>query len=298
MVGQVRAIKDDLQEELGTKEAWLPWSMPEVLKQYVVRRQAITWDNNTGMNPLYEQSPIADTIYSSYGVMLQQAYKTGATYITDNVDGLSIHEFNKRIEANYAGIHAYLAYRFSFHWMVHEALRRPDALEYDYTFVRQFDTWYHPNMKESDLEFYFSHFPNHMFSEVDEIPKVPQKHKTEIEDIPFVYLVGFSKPKHPVTMNARHILYGFNRAAVKLLQGNLFRWYVEEVERCYKLNGFNNRHMTDHPNLFHKILIKNDIFVIDLSHIDFCFVANKRDFPASDFSRDSRTVEKGDPNWR
>ena len=195
----------------------------------------------------------------SYGDMLVHAYSSGYSYVTENIPLLTAEEYDQKIKEDYNNVYSYLAYRFAFHWLCHTALLQSDALDYDYLFIRQTDTWYWPYIKPDTVDFYFNKFPKRMYNDSPNVPQGNTHYNTPVEDIPMVYLNGYSKPKHPEIINTQHLFYGFNRAAVKLLRGRMLDMYIKEIEYYYKLMGFRNRALTQHPNIFYKALIKNDV---------------------------------------
>ena len=56
-------IKDNLFGQI--RAPGTAYEIPENLKSIVTKQQVITWDNATGMNPLWEKVP-SGTIYTSY----------------------------------------------------------------------------------------------------------------------------------------------------------------------------------------------------------------------------------------
>ena len=66
--GQVRATED---EDIS-QGVLMPHVIPDGWKPYITKQQLFTWTNHTGMNPLWDQSPIDDVTYFRYGDMLTE----------------------------------------------------------------------------------------------------------------------------------------------------------------------------------------------------------------------------------
>ena len=101
------------------------FQIPPALSQLVVDQKVITWNNTTGMNPLWKQVPDG-TIHCSYEEMFNQSSLPSVNKNPNFTDGMGNDVFMAKVLGQW--------------WHIQTAMNLPDALDYDYTVFRQTDT--------------------------------------------------------------------------------------------------------------------------------------------------------------
>ncbi len=289
MVGQVRAINDNIFREYNMPGEFLPKDLPESMKPYIKKRQLMTWDNSTGMNPLWDQPPFEDVIYMSYGDMLRDAYETGLDYVTETLPALTAKQYNKFIVEKVGEREGELCFRLAMWWHMWKMMNQPDALDYDFTIMRQCDTWYWPFLEHRRVCELFDHTPKHFF-----LPEDGSEPKIPLEEHPMVWIGCFQNRKYPSTIMSHSTYYVFNRAALKKLQKGFFYLMVEEIDRLYTDIGWTSRGLQKNGDLSHTVFIKNDITVIDTTDETFILQPHNRVVRCGNWGRAERTVEAVD----
>lgn len=293
LYGQVRAIDDNVYRGYGISGKALPSTIPVILKPFIKKQQIITWDNATGMNPLWEQAPGDNVIHESYGDMIRDAYEisvhNGLTYVPDMVDiGLTVDQYDVKITEDHNNNYAMLCLSLGFWWHIHRLLNQPDVLEYDYLIVRQMDTWFYPLLTKENLYTIFEYFRRQvLLSRHFEEPTMP------LYDIPVTWAVQYSNNIFPMSTWIESFFYMFNKPTVEILQKNFFLKILQEIEIFYLRNGKNTNPILGKPGvLFHHVAIKNDITVIDTSNNTFCWIPDRRTVSCSNYGRNERNITK------
>jgi hypothetical protein len=293
LYGQVRAVEDNVYRGYDVAGKALPTDIPAVLKPYIKKQQVITWDNATGMNPLWDKAPCDDVIYKKYGDMLRDAYEisvhNGLTYVPDLISGgLSIDEYEAKIKEDHNNNYSMLCFALGFWWHIHHLLNQSDALDYDFITVRQMDTWYYPILTEAQVDHVFNGLRRQVLlsPQFDE-PKIP------FDDIPVAWTGVTMHPIFPMTTWIESYFYMFNRATVEIMREDFFTKILQEIEIFYKRNGPRARPILGKPGtLCHHALIKNDVTAIDISEDIFCWIPPGRVLSVTDFGRNERNVEQ------
>lgn len=293
LCGQVRAIDDNVYRGHGVPGKALPTTIPAVLKPFVKEQQIITWNNTTGMNPLWEQAPGNNIIYRSYGDMIRDAYETsihnGLKYVPDLVDcGLTINQYDQKIKENHSNNYSMICATLGFWWHVHQLLNHPDILDYDYIIVRQMDTWFYPVLTKKQVYKIFEHSRHQvLLSAKFEEPTIP------LNDIPVAWASVTTNPMFPMSTWIDSFFYMLNRSTVEILQQNFFTKILQEIEIFYQRSGAETRPILGKPGtIFHHVAIKNDITVINTSDNTFCWIPDRRTKSATNYSRNERNVKK------
>ena len=290
LYGQVRAIEDNVYRGYGVAGKALPTSIPFELKPYVKAQQIVTWDNATGMNPLYAQAPGDNVIVKSYGTMLRDAYEisidAGLTYVPDHIKYMDAKQYDAEIKQDHSSDYSMLCFALACWWHIHLLLNQPDVLDYDYIVVRQMDTWYYPIMSKEEIEEVFTTSRRKVLLS----PKFEEL-KIPMDDIPVAWTAVTTNPVFPMTTWIDSYFFMFNRSAVKVLQQDFFVKILEEIEVYYLRAGAKARPILGKPGtLFHHQAIKNNITVINTSDNIFCWIPNGRVKTVTDYGRHQRNV--------
>lgn len=293
LYGQVRAVEDNVYRGYDAPGMALPTSIPSVLKPYIKEQQIITWDNATGMNPLYDKPPIDNVIYKTYGNMLRDAYEISVhnnlKYVPDLIEaGLTPGQYDQKIKEDHNNNYSMLCLSLGFWWHIHHLLNQPDALDYDYLVVRQMDTWYYPLLTEEHVNHVFEGSRKQvLLSPQFEEPQIP------LDDIPVAWAGVTNNPMFPMSTWIDSYFYMFNKPTVEIIQKDFFTRILQEIEIFYQRNGVRARPILGKPGTtFHHVLIKNDVTVIDISDNIFCWIPPKRTVSVADYSRNERNVKQ------
>ena len=291
LYGQVRAIEDNIYRGYNTPGMALPSSIPESLRQHIKEQQVITWDNATGMNPLWESPPVDNVIYKSYGKMIQEAYEIsmdcGLTYVPDHINyRVSTSEYDQKIKEDHDNNYSMLCLSLGFWWHIHQLLNQPDVLNYDYLIVRQMDTWFYPLITDNQVQGLFDDLRKLvLLSPQFETPTIP------LDDIPVTWAMQVNNSLFPMSTWIESFFYMFNKATVEILQKDFFTKILQEIEIFYQRNGAKARPILGKPGtLFHHVAIKNDITIIDTSNNVFVWIPDRRSRSCPDYARNERNV--------
>ena len=269
--GQVRALTETLN---GTATTVVP---PEL---NVTKQEALTWTNETGMNPLWHKTTMP-TQYLSYGAMLQVATSWNSTYALAHVEPHQTEEFyHSHIKEDYKNDYSMLCHTLAPLWMLHKTLMEPDILDYDYVIARQFDTWFnyplHPLTQER-IKFILSDDQGDYTHRV-----LPNKGKS----VPIIYAANLTNTvEFPIVGNIASYFLILNKEAVEILRRKFFAWALDEMDFLYEQVGYSKFLRGNVGNVFCKIFIKNNIHVIDINEFNLCFIKDKWSNDCADFSR-------------
>jgi len=253
MFGQVR--------KLGGFPNNTSTDLPNDLSNLITKQEIITWDNATGMNPLcnyFDRVPNVNVTKMSYGEMLAATYDMGIHCVTSLHKGkLSSAHYEVFAKADYKNPFAAACKRLGQWWHIHHLLNRADALEYDFTVVRQIDTIFEFDTNCEQIKNELTGRAKSLFMTGD----YPA-------DIPMIYELGF---KEAMTSFSTFITWShafiFNRAAVKLLRDNFYQFAAYETNRYFELIGENNYTMSIPAVIIIQIAVKQEIEMISLPKI-------------------------------
>ena len=221
--GQVRAVTETHNGQLNT------WT-PDALN--ITKQSGVTWDNNTGMNPLYDQATVP-VIHYSYGEVLKIAADKGFTFITDFIEPNRTAEFyDDRIKEDFNSHYARLALAFAPFWGMEAILIQPDNNLFDFIVTRQFDTFWKSNNPRIN-----ENIERLLGADTQQL----SAHTKRIHQIPFVYMCAknfASNPKEyeefPVFGASLSSFVIFNNVAMKRMRGIFFQKFLEEIEIMYR----------------------------------------------------------------
>ena len=127
LFGQIRAVDDNVFRTTDINETAMPTTIPPALVPHVAEQQIITWDNATGMNPLWNKLS-HNVMHESYGNMLRQSYNIaeqhGITFISDLIPYKSAAEYDEIIRTDYSSDYALLCASLGFWWHIHLFLQQ------------------------------------------------------------------------------------------------------------------------------------------------------------------------------
>jgi hypothetical protein len=276
LFGQIRAVDDNVFRTTDINETAMPTTIPPALVPHVAEQQIITWDNATGMNPLWNKLS-HNVMHESYGNMLRQSYNIaeqhGITFISDLIPYKSAAEYDEIIRTDYSSDYALLCASLGFWWHIHLFLQQRDALDYDYTALRQHDTWYYPNLRDEHIVEIFEQNVTNSTMFV-----------TKINTINF-----------PTTAFIQAFFYMFNKTAVKQLQDDFYVLILKEIQHYYDTLGKYAQQIYGKSGvILHNVCVKNDITIIDLDTLIqeiYCWIPVKRSPDCKNYSRLERNVE-------
>ncbi len=269
--GQVRAVTETLN---GTATTVVPPALN------ITKQEAITWDNATGMNPLWDKTTVP-TQYLSYGEMLQTATRWNSSYALAHLEQYQSEEFyHKSIKDDYKNDYSMLCHTLAPLWMLHHTLAQPNVLDYDYIVARQFDTWFnyplHPLTQER-IKFILS-------DDVGDYTHRVSPNKDQ--NIPIIYAGNLKNTvKFPIVGNIASYFLILNKEAVEILRHDFFRLALEEMDLLYDQVGYSKFLRGNVGNVFCKIFIKNNIHVIDIEEFNLCFIKENWSNDCKDFGR-------------
>ena len=264
MFGQVRS--PNTRHPLYDHEVYSS-TIPETFN--IQMQQAITWDNATGMNPLYNESPFSLTQYESYGAMIQRGLSlpNNQYFIDYTSPNLSVSEYNQKIAEDHTNNYAMLSYAAGQWYLIDKILMWSDNLDYDYLIVRQFDTVLRQNYYLEDFERNFITFQKNLIGNaaLDSYPLIWVQRQNSgnnpdiIHDFPYIGAIHSS-------------VYVFNRPAIKQLRGRLFERVIEEINYLYKAHGKYSKFFIGHPGaLMSMIAMKENIHQVVMEPFAFEF---------------------------
>ena len=274
LFGQIRAVDDNVYRGTGIPKTALPTTIPTALEPFVTEQQVITWDNTTGMNPLWHKSPIDNTAHKSYGEMLNYSYELsldhGLTFMIDLIPYCTADEYNALIKRDHTSDYALLCASLGFWWHIHLFLTQAES--YDYTALRQHDTWYYPELKE-----------HHVAKIFDADPTIPTMFVTKINTI-----------NYPTTAFIQAFFYMLNREAVDQLKDDFYVLILKEVDRYYKLLNKNAQQIYGKSGvILHNVCVKNNIDIINIDQLIgeiYCWIPTARSPDCKDYGRSERNV--------
>lgn len=275
LFGQIRAVDDNVYRDSNIPKTALPTTIPSALEPFVTEQEVITWDNATGMNPLWHKSPIDNTTHKSYGAMLKYSYDIsldhGFTFMRDLIPYCTADEYNAIIKEDYTNNYSLLCASLGFWWHINLFLTQ--SISYNYITLRQHDTWYYPELQEHQVAKIF-----------DEDTTIPTMFTTKINTI-----------NYPTTAFIQAFFYMFNRAAVEQLKGNFYVLILEEVDRYYKLlDKYAQQIYGKSGVILHNVCVKNNISIIDIDQLIggiYCWIPIARSPDCKDYGRNERNVE-------
>lgn len=253
MFGQIRKVgkfPDNLATDLHND-----------LSTIITKQEVMTWDNATGMNPLwryFDKVPNVDVTRMSYGKMLAETYDMGVPCVTSLQDEqLSDSHYDAFAKADSKNKYSAACKRLGQWWHIHHLLNRPDALDYDFTIFRQTDTIFEFDVNRESLKVNLLEGPKSLFQT-----------KNYPADIPMIYELGF---KNAMTSYSSFITWShafiFNRAAVKKLQNNFYELAAHEANRYFELIGENNYTMSIPAVIITLLAVKQDVEMISIPRI-------------------------------
>ncbi len=269
--GQVRAVTETFN---GTHN----YDTPPPLK--IRSQEAVTWNNNTNMNPLLEQCPVPYTELS-YGEMIHKALET-SSYANkwSKHTKVSVEAIEAAIRKNHRSDYAMLCHTLSQSYGLDRALVRPDILEYDWVIARQFDTWYNnPN----------HNYWNYVVFDVFNEPLLAN-------DQPFAMVLdqpvsseNYPRPNFPIVGNIASFFIILNKKAVEQLRGRFFRLALQEIDLLhYRFGKFSEFVDGNAGNIFFRVLMKENIHCIDISKHNMCYIKPGWVKDCKDYGRSER----------
>lgn len=223
--------------------------LPNDLDSVVTRQQIITWNNNTGMNPLYNH--MRDITLMSYGEMLEKSWDMDSVWLDRITDGkkLTAAEYEAKVMEDYSNEFTLLCKRLSMWWLIGQCLNQPDVLDYDFVIVRQIDTLFNPHCNAEML--------------ADEMARANTK-VLGGKDIPAGIPVCYDLSKD---MDRRHAsstmltshAFILNRDAVITLKDSFYQKALHEVDYYYIMLGSHNFLNGDPGGIMHRICIKQNV---------------------------------------
>ena len=278
LFGQIRSIDDNVYRNTGIPKHSLPTTIPPALEPYVTEQEVITWDNTAGMNPLWDKSPIDNTAHKSYGEMLHYSYELaldhGITFMVDLIPYCTADEYNAIIKKDHTSDYALLCASLGFWWHINLFLIQP--ISYDYIALRQHDTWYYPELRDSNVA--------KIFEETDLLqPDIPTMFATKINTI-----------NYPTTAFIQAFFYMLNKAAVEQLRDDFFVLILREIDYYYHMLGKDAQQIYGKSGvILHNICVKNDILIVDIDLLIgeiYCWIPTARSPDCSNYGRNERNV--------
>lgn len=257
--GQVRATED---EDLS-QGVLMPHVIPEGWKPHIIEQQLFTWTNHTGMNPLWNDSPVRDITYFRYGKMLSDCQD-----MKENCMGLGAYrtpqewdEIIASVGPDFTNVELALKIKILAQWyLVHQFLNTPDALSYDYLILRQHDTSF--KIKDDPHTF------GHEFNKVKKFFFHTSKRRNEEYSSHIMVRHLFENE----TIHDRSLLNGmggnyfmFDHQAVAKLKENFFEQIVNQAEfYCRTLISDCQQAARVPGTLLLDVAIKNDIHLVNM----------------------------------
>lgn len=254
--GQVRAVTETHHGKLNT------WT-PEALG---VRDQfGVTWNNATGMNPLYDKATVP-VIHQSYGEMIAIAAAGNYSFVNNFIEPNQDAAFyDQKIKEDYSSHYARLAQVLATFWGIDQILAHTDVSKYDVITARQFDTFWKADGSDINGKI------QHIFKDHSRTISTETRH---ISRIPIVYAVGQERQQGDVQFNEFPVIgamrctsFFLNQAAAKILQGQFYQLALEEMEIVYKQIATDLQARLTSWELgynIHRMLVKKDIHMIDV----------------------------------
>lgn len=235
--------------------------LPNDTNCVITKQEVITWDDATGMNPLCDylnEVPNITINKMSYGCMLEQTYDMGAPCVTTLSDKLLPAEYEALIREDYTNRFAAACKRLGQWWHIHHFLNRPDALDYDFTIVRQIDTVIESFVNQEEI-----------LKELTERANTLFQTKTYPATIPMIYDMGADEDRmdHVGGLITWSHAFVLNRATVKILRNNFYRLALYEANRYFELIGENNYTMGLPTPVLFRLAIKQEIEMLSMPRL-------------------------------
>jgi hypothetical protein len=249
LFGQIRNCKD-------------AFTIPAGLREIITKQQIITWDNVTGMNPMYYNTP-SGTIYVSYKKMLEESKLSSMKSLTINNSTLNTATSPEVLVAKILGQW----------WHIYQLMNLPDALDYDYTVFRQTDTYYRRN---ADEQF----FNEHVISRLKQMTKGKN-------NLPAIFnAIELQTDKWPSQLQPKSSWWIINRRGLEILQHKFYDYIEQEIEYYQNNIGFSCQQIQGRPAyILSKIAIKNNF---ELVGFRTSLVHQFPSDPADDYTRLNR----------
>ena len=234
-------------------------SLPNDISSIIPKQEVVTWDNTTGMNPLWDSMPEFTVATLSYGKMLETSWDMNSVWLkelTNNVK-FTADEFEALVREDYTNECTLLCKRLSMWWLIDYFLNRPDVLDYDYIIVRQVDTVIQPDCNAEQILDEMATSNQKIFKS-DHVPA----------GIPVCYDLsrGRDPQHHSSTMITSHAFI-LNREAVIILKDNFYQLVLNEIDHYYNLLGADNFLDGDPGGILHRICVKQTIESLSLQEI-------------------------------
>jgi len=255
--GQVRAVKETWK---GMPNTWTPAVLD------LPTSRGVTWDNATGMNPLFDQATVPVEYYS-YGKVISIASALDYDFVNDFIEPGHLGKYyDTMIARDYKSHYARLAQNLATLAGMHYALSQNDARDFDFVVTRQFDTWWKPNTPD------FNERIHHILHESAKIFTGSGRE----QNIPIAYTISINlheNPKEyvefPVVGATRSLAMIFNKAAVEVLYDEFLYAALDELEIMYKQADTDLQSNLQSWQIgynIHRILTKFNIHTIDITH--------------------------------
>jgi len=259
--GQVRAVTETWK---GRQTTWAPPALGEVT------RWAVTWDDVTGLNPLYDKCPV-ECEYHRYGEMLAGISWDNYSFVNDFIKPHQTPEYyEQQIKEDYNSQEARLCFLLAIAYGIDTIVSKTDCQDYDFVVARQFDTWWsarNPDVDET-AEFMLNKYPQRL-----------SEYTSNIHDIPLAYISSINAKDHPVEYTENFPIIGsskciaqiFNAQAVKLVANRFFDMTLREYETIYRTLGtdMQSRIMSWQPGyIVHRVLTKCDVHIMDIQDLE------------------------------
>lgn len=231
--------------------------LPNDLISLITKQEIITWDNTTGMNPLWNSLPTV--VLLSYGEMLEKSWNMDLVWLKELTNGekYTATQFEESIKENYNNEFTLISKRLSMWWFIDCFLNRPDVLNYDHVIIRQIDTLFNPFCNVEMIKDEMTRRHQKVFSS-DNIPA----------GVPICYDLSLDmNRRHPSSTMITSHTFILNRKAVKILKDNFYQLVLNEIDYYYKMIGPNNFLNGDPGGIMHRICIKQNVEPISLREI-------------------------------
>jgi hypothetical protein len=235
-------VKDCLFGQIRLPQ--VAYNMSDMVSAFITKRQVVTWDNSTGMNPLWQDVP-EGSIHLSYEAMLLES-----TLTPEGQSNFELDDWSSR--------DAYIAKALGQWYHIAHLMNLPDALDYDYTIFRQTDT-----VLARMLPVYFESSLVPSVNRLTSVVYGSGKIKP-VTNIPVI--IAGSKPfypAYPALIQIPSHLWIINREGIKRLRHVFYQDMENEIDRYQRTIGFNTQQVVGQPgNLLARVAIKNDLEIV------------------------------------
>lgn len=243
------------------------YDIPENLQSIVTKQQVITWNNDYGMNPLWDKVP-PGTIYTSYNDVFENSKLTCMT---------SGRIRNKGFKDRFGG-DVFMSKVLGQWYQIQRLMDEPDILEYDYVIFRQTDTRYYAPARSRLFNYVFPRMERAVRSASGPACEAEAPKKNFKTHVPV--MCSASSSLHPGASN--HLTSGWsvipqmrsscwmmNRAGLEKIKDTFYEQIEREIEYYQQTIGFNCSHIHGQPaHLLAKVAIKNDIEIASLDEME------------------------------